>query len=1065
MDATYKKLNSYIGFALFGVASLVYILTSEASASFWDCGEYIATAFKLQVGHPPGAPLFQLIGRFFSLLAFGNTAHVARMVNTMSALSSGLTIAFLFWTITMLAKKLYSNSGAMTRAQMIAVFGSGIVGSMAYTFCDSFWFSAVEGEVYAMSSLFTAMTFWAILKWETVAGQPHSYRWLILIAYLIGLSIGVHLLSLLTIPAITFVYFYKNYKDPNWKGMLLAFVISLLLVAFILNGVVPEIASMFATTELLFVNTLGLPFNSGTFFFMLLLAAIPVVGLLYTNSDNKRYPKIVIGLSAILALLFMLETTSAGNFFDRLLVAGAIIGIIYYWRNRKALLNSVLISFVFILIGYSSFFLLVIRSNANPPINENAPKDAISLLSYLNREQYGSFPLLYGQYYNAPVIDREDGNPVYKRDDKSGKYVIFDDRKGTIPVYDPAYMTIFPRMWNNQEDRYIEDYKNWAGIEKDPDNKHIPTFKENLRYFFRYQINHMYFRYFFWNFVGRQNDNQGAYGDILNGNWLSGINFLDDARLGPQEKIPESLHNNARNTYFFFPLLFGLLGLYFHFKKNSKDGIVVLLLFIMTGLAITTYLNMSSPQPRERDYAYAASFYVFAMWIGLSVIWLFELLSRKLPENLSAMVSAGAIFLLVPVIMGFQGWDDHDRSGRYTTLETAKNYLNSCAPDAILFTNGDNDTFPLWYAQEVEGVRTDVRVCNLSLFNTDWYIDQMKRQAYNSAPLPISLPRELYRNGSHDVTYLVEKENITDYVELKELFNLLLKDEKLLQINTGRGIADYFPTKKFKITVDPAKAMSTGTVPREKAGMVTDLEWKINTNALSKNYLMMLDILAHNDWERPVYYVSTTSPEAYIGLENYFQLEGFAYRLVPIKQQITSKSQTGGVNTTEMYDHLMNKFEFNILKPGFLVSDDINRMAITMRNCYARLADALASENKADSAVMVCDRIQELIPDRIVPYNYFNLSIAEAYLKAGQIDKGNAILERMTDIYGDQMEYYFRFPADKRPYISFDIQQGLAVLHAIGQAADTYKQKEVGDKAKETLDTYYNLYVGESYNP
>ncbi len=539
------------------------------------------------------------------------------------------------------------------------------------------------------------------------------------------------------------------------------------------------------------------------------------------------------------------------------------------------------------------------------------------------------------------------------------------------------------------------------------------------------------------------------YGDILNGNWLSGINFLDNSRLGPQDNIPDSLSNKARNTYFFLPLIFGLLGLYYQFKKNSKDGIVVLLLFIMTGLAITIYLNQHSPQPRERDYAYAASFYAFAIWIGLSVIWLFELLSKKLSENLSAIISAGAVFLLVPVIMAAQGWDDHNRSGRYTALETAKNYLNSCAPDAILFTNGDNDTFPLWYAQEVEGIRTDVRVCNLSLLNTDWYIDQMKRQAYNSAPLPFSLTQEVYRNGSHDLTFLVEKENITDYVEVKDLFNIILKDEKKLQINTGRGMADYFPTKKFRITVDPATAVSTGTVPREHAGLVTNLEWRISSNVISKNYLMMLDLLAHNNWERPVYYVSTTGTEAYIGLDNYLQLEGFAYRLVPVKQ-VTGKNQTGGVNSAAMYDHLMNKFEFNILKPGFLVSDDINRMAITMRNCYARLAEALAAENKADSAVMVCDRIQELIPDRVVPYNYFNLSIAEAYLKAGQADKGNEILNRMTDIYGDQLEYFFRFPANKRAYISFDIQQGLAVLHAVGQSADTYGQKEVGDKAKET---------------
>ena len=1065
MDPIYNRLNRFIGFALFGVASLVYILTSEATTSFWDCGEYIATAYKLQVGHPPGAPIFQLLGRFFSLFAFGNTALVARMVNTMSALSSGLTIAFLFWTITMLAKKLFSGSGAINQVKMIVIFGSGIVGALAYTFSDSFWFSAVEGEVYAMSSLFTAMTFWAILKWETVAGQPHAYRWLILIAYLIGLSIGVHLLNLLAIPAVTFVFFFKNYKDPSWKGMLVALVVSFLLVAIILYGIVPEIASLFANTELFFVNNLGMPFNSGTFFFMLLLGALLVLGLLYTSSDNKLYPKIILGLSAVLALLFMLETSSAGDFFGRLLAAGAIVGVFYFWRNRKALLNSVLISFVFILIGYSSFFLLIIRSNANPPIDENDPSNAISLLSYLNREQYGSFPLVYGQYYNAPVVDREDGKPVYRRDDQTGKYVIYDSREGTVPVYDPAYMTIFPRMWNNQEDRYIEDYKNWAGIKNDPDNKHIPTFRENLRYFFRYQVNHMYFRYLFWNFVGRQNDNQGNYGDILNGNWLSGIKFLDNSRLGPQENIPGSLGNKARNTYFFLPLIFGLIGLYYHFKKNSKDGIVVLLLFIMTGLAITVYLNQHSPQPRERDYAYAASFYAFAIWIGLSVIWLFELLSKKLAPKLSAILSACAVFLLVPFIMAAQGWDDHNRSGRYTALEVAKNYLNSCAPNAILFTNGDNDTFPLWYAQEVEGIRTDVRVCNLSLLNTDWYIDQMKRQAYDSKPLPVSLTQELYRNGSHDLTFLVEKENITDYVEVKDVFDILRKDDKKLQINTGRGIADYFPTKKFRITVDPAVAVSSGTVPRELAGEVTNLEWRISGNVITKNFLIMLDILAHNNWERPVYYVSTTGSEAYIGLDNYLQLEGFAYRLIPVKQQIKSKNQTGGVNSGVMFDHLMNKFVFEIRKPGFLVSDDINRMTVTMRNCYARLAETLAAENKLDSAVMVCDRIEELVPDRIVPYNYFNLPIAEAYLKAGQVEKGNAMLQRMTDIFSDQLEYFFRFPANKRAYISLDIQQAMAMLHAIGQSADTYGQKEVSDKANETLDLYYNLYVGESNNP
>jgi tetratricopeptide (TPR) repeat protein len=566
-----------------------------------------------------------------------------------------------------------------------------------------------------------------------------------------------------------------------------------------------------------------------------------------------------------------------------------------------------------------------------------------------------------------------------------------------------------------------------------------------------------------WNFVGRQNDSQGMYADILNGNWISGIGFLDKARLGPQD-IPESMANKSRNTYYFLPLIFGLLGLFYHFKKNSKDGTVVMLLFLMTGIAITIYLNQHSPQPRERDYAYAASFYAFAMWIGLSVLWLFELLSKKLSPKLAAIISSVAVFLLVPLIMAGQNWDDHNRSGRYTALETAKDYLNSCAPDAILFTNGDNDTFPLWYAQEVEGIRTDVRVCNLSLLNTDWYIDQMLRKAYDSDPVPFSLPQELYRNGSHDVTYLLEKDNITGYVELKELFDIILQDDKKLQINTGRGIADYFPTKKFRVTVDPAVAVATGTVPPELAGQVTDMEWRISSNVITKNYLMMLDLIAHNNWERPIYIVSTTGRETYLGMDDYLRLEGFAYRLVPIKQA-TTKNRTGGVNTDAMYDHLMNKFVFDMSKPNFLVSDDVLRMTITMRNAYSMLAEALVNENKMDKAIEVCDRIQQLIPEKKVPYNYFNLSIADSYLKAGQTEKGNEILEKMTDIHADQLGYFFSFPKDKMGYLSMDIQQNMAIMNAIGQVAGENGQKEIADRANETLETYYNLYVGDGYKP
>ncbi len=1064
MENLFRKLNSIIGWTLFAITSGIYIMTAEPTTSFWDCGEYIATAYKLQVGHPPGAPFFQLLGRFFSLFAFGNTANVAMMVNTMSALSSGMTIAFLFWSVTMLARKIKGPHSEMGLPGIIAILGSGVAGSLAFAFSDSFWFSAVEGEVYAMSAMFTAMTFWAVLRWETGAGQPHSFRWLILIAFLIGISIGVHLLNLLAIPAVVFVYFFRNYHKINWVSILAALGVSFLLVAIVLYGIVPEVVSLFANTELLFVNTLGLPFNSGTYFFMLLLVALLVLSLLYTTTNHKLYPKIIIALSAILVILFMMESRSAGSFFGRLITAGAIVWLFYYWRQRKTLLNGIVLSIIFILIGYSSFFLLVIRSNANPPIDENNPENAISLLAYLNREQYGSFPLFHGQYYNAPVVEREDGKPVYARDDRTGRYEVWDDRKGTVPVYDPAYTTIFPRMWNNQEDRYMEDYKNWAGIANDPDNKKIPTFGENLRYFIRYQLNHMYWRYFFWNFVGRQNDNQGMFADLLNGNWLSGIGFIDKMRLGPQD-IPDTMQNKARNTFYFLPLIFGLSGLYYHFKRNYKDGLVVALLFLMTGLAIVVYLNQHSPQPRERDYAYAASFYAFCIWIGLSVLWLFEVLSKKIAPNIAAIISSVMVFLFVPVIMVAQGWDDHDRSGRYTALEIAKNYLNSCAPNAVLFTNGDNDTFPLWYAQEVEGIRTDVRVCNLSLLNTDWYIDQMLRQAYDSDPLPFTLPKELYRNGSHDVTFLVEQEQITDYVEVRELFDIIKQDEKKLQISTSSGRVDYFPTKKFRITVDKNVVVRNGTVPPEMAGQVTDLEWTLGRTAVTKNYLMMLDLLAHNNWERPVYYVSTTGNEAYIGLEDYLYLEGLAYRLIPVRKPSSGRDQPGNINAGVMYDNMMDKFAFNITKPGFLISDDINRMTVTMRNAYSRLVDALVQNGDLGRAVEVCDRSIAQIPDHVVPYNYFNLSVADAYLKAGQVDKGLAILERLNEIYSGQLAYFFSFPSDKRPYLAFDIQQGIAVLHAVSREAERNDQKELAAKSKETVDFYYNMYVGQPNMP
>ncbi len=1020
---TYKRFNNILGWIVFGIASLVYILTSEPTASFWDCGEYISTAYKLQVGHPPGAPLFQMIGRFFSLFAFGNTAHVARMVNTMSALSSGFTILFLFWTLTMLVKKLAMKSGEMTKAKMFAIFGSGIVGSLAYTFTDSFWFSAVEGEVYAMSSFFTALVFWAILKWEENMEEKDSLRWLIFIAFMMGLSIGVHLLNLLAIPAITFVYYFKKYKTTSRKGMFLTFIVSIAILAFVMSGIIPWVVKLSGYFELLFVNVFGFPFNSGTIIYFVLL------------------------------------------------IGGIYYGLRYSRRKHKVVLNTIIWAFTFILIGYSSFLMLVIRANVHTPIDENNPTDAISLLSYMNREQYGDWPIFYGQYFNAPVVGRDDGSPVYRKNLEKGKYVIIDDRKGTIPVYDPKFMTIFPRMWNNTETRYIRDYKAWSKMQGIPvktqdeygETKTInkPTFGENLRFFFRYQLSFMYFRYFMWNFSGRQNDVQGMV-DRKNGNWITGIPILDKARLGPALDVPESLRNKATNKFYLLPLILGLIGLVYQMTKDSKNFIVILSLFIMTGIAIVVYLNQQSPQPRERDYAYAASFYAFAVWIGIGVYALFDLLSSKLEPKFTAILVSAACLLLVPVVMAEEGWNDHDRSGRYTVRDIASDYLNSCAPNAILFTNGDNDTFPLWYAQEVEGIRTDVRVINLSLLSTEWYINQLKRKVYDSDPVPFSLPWDQYKEGTHNYTYFIEKDNIKGYVELKQLFDILESNPDKLTMQSQVGPIEYFPTKKFKITIDSAQVMQTGTLTPDQAGkMVHEITWDFQGSGITKSHLMVLDLISHNNWKRPIYFAITTGNNAYIGLDDYFQLEGLAYRLVPVKTTETD-GQPGSVNTTVMYNNLINKFKFGNMDDPHVYLDETNkRMAMNLRNNFFRLSNALIDEGKNDSAKVVMDRSLEVMPDKTIPYNYFTVPIVDGYYKIGETAKGNEIASRLLDIFEEQLGYYFAFKGDYSKAYDDEKQQNLSMLQQLIQIANRNKQDAIVDKGSEIFETYYRMYSGK----
>jgi len=1014
----YKKLNNILGWFTFALALIVYTLTLEPTSSWWDCGEYIATAYKLQVGHPPGAPLFQIMGRFFSLFAFGDTMNVALMVNFMSGLVSALTIMFLFWTITRLAIKMVRTENEMTFGQQAVVLGSGLVGALAYTFSDSFWFSAVEGEVYAMSSLFTAVVFWAILKWEEAADQKHSIRWIVLIAYLVGLSIGVHLLNLLAIPAIAYVYYFKKYKTTS-KGIILTGAISIFLLSFIMYIVIPWIVDLAAKFELVFVNNFGLPFNSGIIVYFALI------------------------------------------------ITGLVFGLRYTQRRGKLIANTALLSLAFILIGYSSFMMLVIRANTNTPINENNPDDAISLLSYLNREQYGTWPLFTGQYYSAPLDPQNpysDGSPIYIRDKKVGKYVMTDSRKGDIPNFDPKFKTVLPRMYSAQEN-HIRAYKSWGKIKGvpiqainnsgEPETLIKPTMGENLRFMFRYQISHMYFRYFMWNFAGRQNDTQG-HGGIQNGNWISGINFLDEMRLGKQTDLPQSMQSPARNTYYLLPLILGVVGMLFHFSRNYKDGLVVALLFFMTGLAIVIYLNQTPFQPRERDYAYAGSFYAFAIWIGLGVVSLWDALTKKLKVN--DMVAAASItaicLILVPGIMAAENWDDHDRSEKYAARDFAHNYLNSCAPNAILITNGDNDTFPLWYAQEVEGIRTDIRVVNYMLSSGDWYVHQLARKIYISEPLKFTLTPEQYNKGVNEYIPFFSRGEIAERVELKELIDFIADESarSKVTLQSGRKI-NFFPTKRLKLTVDSARAVQNGIVPAYMADRIVPvIEWDVKSNYIYKNDLMLLDFLASQNWDRPLYFASPSSVNKVFDVDKYCHQTGIVYKFIPVLAQDFAPG-LGGVDTEASYKILMDeKTKWgNLNKPGVHVDPESYRNSIMPRQSYLRLAKALQRKGKNAEAIAVADRCIAEFPNNKITFDYYMLPIAEVYYDAGATDKGNDFVKTLAGVYIDNLNYYNAVSPSMASFYQEDSMQAYAVLARIWEYAEKYGQSEMLEDLKSRM--------------
>jgi len=1015
----FKQLNNLVGWLTFLVAAITYLLTLEPTASFWDCGEFITTSFKLEVGHPPGAPFFMIVGRFFTLFG-GSPSNAAYMINAMSGLASAFTILFLFWTITHLAKKLVKPQGEFSLGQTIAILGSGVVGALAYTFSDTFWFSAVEGEVYASSSLFTALVFWAILKWEDSADEPHANRWIILIAYLMGLSIGVHLLNLLAIPAIVFVYYFRKYTVTR-NGILLSLAISFVILAVVMYMVIPGVITIATWFELMFVNGIGLPFNTGVIIYALLL------------------------------------------------VGAIIYGIWYTVQKKLVLWNTVLLSFMVILIGYSSFAMIVIRSSANPPMDQNSPDNVFALLGYLNREQYGDRPLVRGQYYNTPLDKYVDDKPYYIQ--KGGKYVVADMRQK--PVFDSNLSTIFPRMYS-REDSHIEQYKQWANIkgrnvqvpdeDGQPKTIQLPTFGENLKFFFRYQVGHMYLRYFMWNFSGRQSDIQ-SQGEITNGNWITGINFIDAIRLGDQKNLPQEFKNNkGRNSYYLLPFILGIIGILFMYNKGvegRKDLWTVTLLFLMTGLAIVVYLNQSPLQPRERDYAYAGSFYAFTIWIGIGVLAIYEGLKKFLPEVHSAGVATGLALLLVPVIMAAENWDDHDRSNRYTARDFGANYLNTCAPNAIIFTNGDNDTFPLWYNQEVEGVRTDVRVCNLSYFQTDWYIDQMKSKAYESEPLPISFTHDLYVQGKRDIVYLIEDPRLKGSVELKKALDFVKDEDKRTKLEQA-DYAAYIPSKKLFMVVDKAAVIKNKVVdPKDYDKIVDTLEIDFSSkHYITKDELMVLDMIANNNWERPIYFAITIGRDKYLNLQDYFQLEGLAYKLVPIKSpEDKSGINMGQVNSKLMYQNVMENFKWgNMERPDVYIDENNSRMMMNIRNTFNRLAETLVQEGQNEKATKVLDRCVELIPNKIVPYNYFSMMMAETYFKAGQAQKGKEIINTMMTDYKEQLDYFFKLKKPIRNSVDEDIQRHLYFMREISMICTRNNQPELLKEVSTSFNSYFERY-------
>lgn len=976
----YNKLNNITGWIIFILATTVYALTVEPTASFWDCGEFIAVSYKLEVPHPPGAPFFLLLGRLFSFLAMGDVTQVAYWINMLSVLSSGFTVLFLFWSITHLAKKLVAPDTNYTN---LVIIGSGLIGALSYTFSDSFWFSAVEAEVYGMSSFFTAFVVWAMLKWENIKDPSDENRWMILIAYMVGLSIGVHLLNLVTVPALGLIYYFKKREKLSTRGIITTLIASGAIVLIIMEGVIPGLPSLAGKMEIFFVNNLGLPFGSGIIFF---------------------------------AALFL---------------GGLIYGIYYSIQSSNATLNTILVSFAFIVIGYSSYSIVLIRSNYNPPIDENNPEDVLSYVSYLKREQYGSRPLLHGQLFTADIIDQKKGAPVYTKGEE--KYEITDHKLEYI--YDPEHTTILPRAYSNQPG-HVQRYREILGLK----NGEKPSFADNLAYMFKHQLGTMYFRYFMWNFAGRASDIQGA-------GWVG----LNDAF----EKVPPMLEENkGRNIFFMIPLILGIIGLTFQYYKDPRNFAFVGMLFFLTGAAIVLYLNSPPTEPRERDYIYAGSYYAYAFWIGLGFIAIFNGLMAVIKKGIPAAAIALIICLSAPIIMASEGWDDHDRSNRYFSVDSAKNFLASCAPNAIIFTGGDNDTFPLWYVQEVEGFRTDVRVIVLSYFNTDWYIAQMMRDAYESKPLPFGLTLDNYKQGGlNDYLPLVERQNIKGgTMNARQFIKLIKEEHPALAVPTSISSYNSVPAKNFYLPVDSAKVMEMGIIPDQFASRLSDrMTWSMKGRGLEKKDLAILDLIVNNNWERPIYFNNTSASSVNFNLKDYMVQEGNAFRLLPIKNQSSGEMF---VNTDIMFENMISNFHWRELdNPSVYYSEDYRNFVLNHRASFNTLIENLLAEGKTEKAREALLKCLEFMPDNVIRYDHFSVQQVGYLILVGEEERATEMAELISKRSDDMLTYLYTTGNLDR----FELQKNLISLSELARTFRGTENLELANKYEELFRKHYEL--------